>query len=281
MNMRIRTLVVAGCLVCAACVPASEASPPAGAFGFVTEPSPASRGEPFTTIDGWTIHIQTLALQVNVSAMPDAEGSGRGYYGSSELYRFDASQPVEVFTRAIPAGRASGRISLMGDYLANTDFEASSDDDERLNVIGLSPVVSARFHARSDAVSNLDGSIYTGPSMLLALRAEKGGRVITLDVTFDISSGFSNESMAAGDVPDDALVTTPVGVVVEALFEDETTQALRFDDFAFADADGDGIVSGIEITLLGCTRCGEESTGRSKRFFETLRARADRILVPR
>ena len=259
---RTRTRFILLALACAACVPASEEAPPTGAFGFTTEPSPATRGEPFTTTDGWTVRIDKVAVQVNVSASPTEQGPEIRYYGSSEGYRFDARRSVQVFARALPAGPAAANINLSSTYLSIGDFDAS-DYDENIEVIGVAPEDSARFLVQSDVSTSRDGyTSYSGPSMLLVLRAQKGPRVISLDLTLDLYSGYS-DGRFVGVVQDDALVTVPLGIAVEALFEDERARVLRFDDFADADADENGVISGQELGAVG--------------FFDTLRTRSTRI----
>jgi hypothetical protein len=261
-----RRAIIAAALACASCVPASEALPPAGAFGFHTEPSPASRGEPFVTSDGWTIRIEKIAVQVNVSVSSENNSSGR-YYGGSSTFLFDATQVVDVYARAVAVGPATGNVNLTGSYLGDGRRpEDDEDEDERTEVIGLSPEARARFRAPADAhqSSGSYGS-YSGPSMLLAVRAEKAGRVVAFDLTLGVHSGYA-ESKATGEVRKDALVTVPMGIVAEAFFFDDKTRDLRFDGFAAADADQDGIVTGPELGSV---------------LFQQVSSRGAAILVPR
>jgi len=243
MNRFVTAAAATACLVCAACVPASEAAPPAGAFGFVTEPSPATRGEPFVTRDGWTVRIERLALQVSVMAFPVDD---RDYYryGSSDTYRFDASKSVTVFARAVPTGPATGTMRLTGYY-----GYGRNSDDERTEILGLPPEVNARFGVAADARQySGDYVSYAGPSALLVVRAENAGRVIVVDLTLALSSYYSEQEHLGREVVADALVTVPASIVAETLFMDESSRDLRFDDFAAADANGDGRVSGQELS---------------------------------
>jgi hypothetical protein len=73
----------------------------------------------------------------------------------------------------------------------------------------------------------------------------------------------------------------PIGIAVEALFQDERTHALRFDDFAAVDADADGIISGPELSTAACTRCDDLDNPGFGRFFDTLRTRSGGLFVPR
>jgi hypothetical protein len=260
-----RALLVAT-LACASCVPASEELPPAGAFGFHTEPSAASRGEPFATSDGWTIRIEKIAMQVNVSVSSTGDSRGR-YYGGSSTFLFDATRVVEVYARAVAVGPATGNVNLTGSYLGDGRRpEDDEDEDERTEVIGLSPEARARFRAPADAhMSSGSYGSYSGPSLLLAVRAEKAGRVVAFDLTLGVYSGYT-ERNASGEVREDALVTVPMGIVGEAFFFDEKTQDLRFEAFAASDADHDGIVTGPELGAV---------------VFQQVSSRGAAILVPR
>jgi hypothetical protein len=278
-----RLFVVAALVALAAsCVPASEEAPPAGAFGFVTEPSPASRHEPFVTSDGWTVRVEMLVLQVGVSANSTGGGNSRGSYGSSELYRFDTSKRVEMFARAIPAGPAAASINLNPSYIgAGTD-----DYDDRVGSDDVPREVSQRFRIAADASSNQ--SSYAGPSMLLVARADKGDRTIVIDLTFDFYATSMSESRFTGEVVGDALVNVPVVVSAEALFTDEISSATRFDDYAALDADGDGRLSPREIHTQTETQTQPGTQPRdagpsrvSSRFYDKLRLRAGRLILAR
>ncbi|MDB4938466.1 MAG: hypothetical protein JWP87_5438 [Labilithrix sp.] len=260
------------------CVPASEELPPAGAFGFVTDPSPAARGEPIVTSDGWTIRIETLALNVGVMATPSDMSSGR-YYGSSEAFRIDASQSVQVFTRSLPLGPASGSISLTNNYLYEGSSRRSNSNAE---VVGLSPEVNARFEVRADA-STYPPSTYSpgnGPSVLLIARAERAGRVLQIDLSLDVYASTSGPS-ASGDVLANTLTAAPVHVVAEALFTDVLSRVLLFDDLAAADLDHDGRLTGQELAA-GRVVCGDCSDVRptTQTLFDTFRERCGGLLVP-
>jgi len=275
--MRVTGAVAAVFGAATACVPASEPAPPAGAFGFLTEPSPASRGEPFVTRDGWTVRIEKVALQVGVTGHA-LDTSKRNAGGSYETYRFDASKSVELYARAIPAGPATGSVSLSGTYL-----DSSSKDDANVEVAALSPQTSARFQTPSDVSSGSAGyRSYAGPSLLLAVRAVRAERIIAFDLTFDVSS-FANPGDRPGpvrDVREDALVTVPLTIAAEALFEDEAPLTPAFAEFAAADADGDGVVTGAELSSASCSSRVPGSEGLVPRtLVDCVRLRARRMFV--
>lgn len=248
-----------------ACVPASEPAEPAGAFGFTTEPTPATRGEPFVTTDGWTIRIETLALQLQVTATSrapsreDGFGSASGY-GYDE-YRLLASQPAQVYSRALRVGPAEGGVSLSSGYVSG-DGKVYDEDTEN---IGMSPELIARFRRSADAAYDYGGSSVAGPSLVLVARAERAGRVVVVDfgLAASVSTFLEGNSRFPGEQPpratavvqQNALVTLPLIIAAEALFVDGqrpddpagTPAKLVFDDFAALDEDGDGRVSGAEI----------------------------------
>jgi hypothetical protein len=275
--MRVTGAVAAAFGAVTACVPASEPAPPAGAFGFVTEPSAASRGEPFVTRDGWTVRIEKVALQVSVSGHA-LDTSKRDAYGSYEAYRFDASKSIELYARAIPTGPATGGVSLSGTYL-----NSSSKEDANVEVAGLSPQTSARFQTRSDVSSGSAGyRSYSGPSLLLAVRAVRAERFIAFDLTFDVFSFGSDRAGPVRDVREDALVTVPLTVAAEALFEDEVTLALAFAEFAAADADGDGVVTGAEFSDASCSSgVLDAEVPTSPCLVDRVRERAARLFIAR
>jgi len=74
----------------------------------------------------------------------------------------------------------------------------------------------------------------------------------------------------------------PLQVVAEALFTDEMSSAIRFDDFAAADVDNDGRVTGVELTNAkicrsGCGTVREQFGG----LFDSVRTRGGRLFVER
>jgi hypothetical protein len=267
-------------LAFAACVPASEARPPAGAFGFVTEPSPATRGEPFVTSDGWTIRVETLAMQISVSAKP-ADGSGPYSYGRSDTYRIDASKSAEVFARELPVGAATGTLGLASNYIGDGSFRRS----ESTEVIGLSPELDARFEQPADGTpyETTYGS-RNGPSIVLVAQGERDGRIVRLDLSLDVYSSAS-PSGASGEVVANGLTSASVHVAAEALFHDPGSTSLRFDDLAAADRNGDGRVSGQELvdpanSTTSCVVCGSAGSTQTTTLFEIFRKRCDGLFVP-
>jgi hypothetical protein len=268
-------------LACVACVPASEPLPPAGAFGFVTEPSPATRGEPFVTSDGWTVRVETLVLQIDVSATPqDTRRSSR----RSETYRIDASQSAEVFARSLPVGPARGTIGLASNYIGDGSYRY----EDRTEVLGVSPEVNARFQVPADGSSYSTGTYRStnGPSLLLVARAAKEGHVVQVDLALEIDGQDSGAS--AGEVVANGFTAAHVHVFAEALFTDASTGMLRFDDLAAVDDDHDGRITGQELVSTGtstsCPGCNTSSSGvggpSGTSIFAAFRQRCDGLFGP-
>lgn len=99
---------VVACSLAIACVPASEKLRPAGAAGFVTEPSEATRGEPFHTRDGWRITLERFVLQVFVTATSIERGPI-----SHDVHLFDATKwAVALYAPGVPVGPARASTSI-------------------------------------------------------------------------------------------------------------------------------------------------------------------------
>lgn len=279
--MRARLVAVLG-LVASACVPASEPAEPAGAIGFVTEPTAASLGEPFTTDDGWTVRIELLVMQLHVSASTSTSYSGgSNYSGDYAEYRFAASERTELYGRGLKVGPATATVTLGGGYVGD-DYE-DYDTEERMEILGVPPEASARF--RRTAETNGDGSTYSsysGPSVLVVARGEKAGRTVTVDFTMAASSySLSGQPSVTGDVRADALTVAPLVVRGEALFVDETLGQLLFAPFADADADDDGVTTGPELAATTTFTLGGQTRPPTPGLVDRLYQRAAGLLVTR
>src|SRR5262245_18015022 len=100
-NQALRVALVLGA---ASCVPAGEEGAPKGALGASTEPSPAARGEAFVTDDGWTVHVETLALRVRITATPRRSDDGQYQFGGDQEYMFHGAARAELFVPALKPG---------------------------------------------------------------------------------------------------------------------------------------------------------------------------------
>jgi hypothetical protein len=262
-------------LVAASCVPASDPAEPAGAIGFVTEPTAASLGQPFHTADGWTVRIELLALQVNVNASSSESRIGRGGSGDFAEYRIASNLRAEIFARGLAVGPATVNVSLSGSYVGD-----GYDSEDRAENIGLPPEIVARFGRPADAELASPYPVYSGPSLVLVARGEKSGRVVVVDFTLGAAS-YDERATAAGEVRPDALTVASLSVVGEALFRDEAEGPLVFDEFASADADGNGLVTGAEIVATARLSLGGIRAGEVAGLLEKLHERAVRLLAVR
>ena len=271
-------VLVASCAA-SACVPASEPAEPAGAIGFVTVPTAASQGEPFATDDGWTVRIETLVLQLHVSASTSSSGQGGGRYsGDYADYRFAANQRVELYGRGLNVGPATATANLGGGYVGDSYQDYGSED--RIEILGVPPEASARFRGLAE-VNEVGGTPYYGPSVLMVARGQKAGRTLTVDFTMAASNytGGGGERSTAGVVHEDALTVAPLAVMGEALFVDEARGQLLFEPFADADQDRDGVTTGAELGATTTLALGP--IRKPLGLVDRLLQRADRLLVAR
>lgn len=235
-----RVAVMLATATIAACVPASEKLPPRGAAGFDTVPSAATTGEPFTTTDGWTVRVEKLVIQTSVAASLPNLG-----YGTSMPYVFDAQKPASVYARALPVGSVTVSLALYGRYIST-----EGDYRDRVVPINVDDETNERFNRLPD--EGEDSGYTPGPSVILAVHAERDGRVVTFDMALNVTSaGVRSFDEAFGipvEVREDSLSTVELPIDAALFFP-------VFDDVAASDADGDGTVTALELeaskTLTG------------------------------
>ncbi len=215
----------------AGCVPAAEEPEPRGAAGFHTEPSPAARGEPFVTSDGWTVHFERFAVSAYVFA------SG----GNTLYYRWSGRDPVDIYSPGAPIAAAYLTINLSPTYLfEDTRFEidirelAITEDLER-RFSEPADDIKAGYYSRPDKV---------GPSVIVTFVGEKDDRVVRVDLGLaGLGYAYADGSV---DVRKDALSTTPLPLTPERFlsFQPISPEEARngeafFQPFADADRNGD------------------------------------------
>jgi hypothetical protein len=200
---------------------------------------------------------------------------GRGGSGDFAEYRFASNVRAEIFARGLAVGPATAHVSLGGSYVGD-DY----DSENRAENIGLPPEVVARFGRVADAELPSPYPVYSGPSLLLVARGERAGRVVVVDFTLGAAS-YDERATAVGEVHPDALTVASLSVVGEPLFGDTTGGPLAFDEFASADADGSGVVTGAEIVATARLTLGGLGGGEVAGLFEKLHERAARVLVVR
>lgn len=277
------------------CVPPTEELAPAGAAGFVTEPSPASRGEPIVTEDGWLLRFEELAIQAAVSASSADDGSSTTYATSLDVFRWNARDRVEIYTRALAVGRWYPRAYLFGAFI-----DLDDDDEGRIVDLGVDDTLRRRFAVRLD--DSIFGGFMAGPMVVVRLRASRGDQAIVLDTALstEMYDGLRDAREAPPvDVHADSLSSAPLAVRAERLFHDTERdgQHLRFARFAAADADGDGLltIAELDATTAECPECldpasapppfpfpGEEETEpdptAAHTLLDVLRARLPRLV---
>lgn len=238
----------------AACVPASDALPPTGAGGFATQPSPATRGEPFTTEDGWTVRIEKVVLSCWINTSPPSGSYNGRRYGSGG-WLFDASKPVALYAPEVSVGPAVVDLSLRGNYV----YVGRDNNRESRRIIGVAPEVVERSNAPPDEGfedayfgDDLRFPAGDGPSVLLAVRAERAGRVERMDLALGITSYSFLNGRFSVDIVEDTVVTRPLGVRIEELFRDGKGR-IAFDELAAADTDGDGTITIAELKAATTT----------------------------
>ncbi len=279
-----RAAVLALALTLASCVGSGEETDPRGALGIVTVPSPGSRGEPFVTADGWTIHVEALIVQVSivgsavdpaVEAVPEKRVLETSYQGP---YLVRASAPESFFAPGLPVGPGTVRLPFSRLEVGSTRLTNEPHETQPRNV---EPALSARFFAPPDALDpefDSPGPPDFGPSILLVARAEKNGRVVTIDFTFN--GAFRPFGDTPLEIRKNVLNEARLALVAENLFSGPTGYELRcrpddsgvlkpgtpklslsaelfFDDLASADADDDGKLSAAELRRPSVApRCG-------------------------
>ncbi len=236
--MNVATTPALVALLLVGCVPSVEPLDPRGGVTIRTDPSPASRSEPFVTADGWTLRVETLAAQVYFSA--STVGTGEQYSGPGSSTLFLASQPVEVVIRAVRVGPARAVVTP-------TSRSIGPDGPfDRIRNRGVDAALANRFERFSDDTASTQARFGLGPSFVLAVVAEKAGRVVRLDVAFQ--SRARDEISVPVEVALDAANPVSVGVYAEGFFADDPSRSvLRFEPFSRADADGDGVLTPLEL----------------------------------
>lgn len=246
---RLPAAVLVGAAV-AACVPATVDENPRGAIGVKLRPSAATRGEPFTTTDGWTIRVTKTALMVHIGAA-SVEAYGTSSHGEPTTAFVPGDLEWEGVVRAIPVGQYSPAVSFAyrNFYRGVCEYCPEPEEDRS------DALMRARFARPADgaAIEHCLGGVpdadcsLPGPSFWIVLTATRGARTVTLDLAFDPQSFFSERS--AGpllQIKRNDIVGAEVVVAVERLFAGRDGE-LVFDDLAEADTNLDGVLSPVEL----------------------------------
>ncbi len=196
----------------AACVGVGGEEPPLGDVPFATHLSAPTRGEPFTTQDGYVITVERFAMLLNVNDEHLAVGRGE------EPALLRAVRDGSTLLVRLPAD----------DERPRADWESWGHLDAR-----------DRAGLEGSGMVSPPESRPTRPTVLVALRAAGHGRALRLDLALaPYSLGSMSCVPRAGGVPG-------VDVRAEALFS--VAGVPRFASFARADTDGDGFISEREL----------------------------------
>jgi hypothetical protein len=276
-------------LLLAGCVPPIDEPNPAGAAGFVTEPSPASRGEPFTTDDGWTLRFDELVLLATPGATPNADLDleNEPFMSGWDPVRWNARDRVQLFARGL-------RVGPWRVYALLQNAEPPHHGEMRFVADqGVDPALARRFLEPTGPIADLSfRSFESYPAAIIVLQATKGGRSVRLDLGLSrgrpssrILDSFSGPVI---EVKANALALEPIMVSAERLFRDEDDDRLEFEPFAAADAsgNGDGNITRDELEAARVSGRPEdvlptipnETTSRVENRLEQLRARLPAIL---
>lgn len=239
--------VLAAVSIGVACVPPTEKRNPAGAAGFVTEPSAAARGGALTSSDGWTVVFDKLIVQASVTVEPfDFDPTDSG---SADRWFLNGRVAQSFFTRALETGNWAVRAELGQGYFPEPD----EDDDhffEPVMNLGLQDEDVPRFRRPADVSASAVGG-RSGPSILVSLHATKGTREARLDATIAEpvpEASLSKEArFELRAVRADTVAAGPLGIAPEKLLY-RPDGVFVFDPIANADTDGDGRVTALELS---------------------------------
>jgi hypothetical protein len=256
-------------LVLGSCVPAGVDEDPHGAAGIVVRASPASRGEPFVTSDGWTVYVDRFAAQVLIEVHRAAPALSEDSIGGE--YVFSAASDQQFVIRAVPAGPVAAVVSFFPRTLDDSPLAFADPPVEH----GVDAALDARFGQAADTddpsgaplgYGDLDAGTedetfappFFGPTVVIAAHAEKGDRIVTFD--FSLAASPSEHIGRPFQVQANALVSFDVTARAEVFFTSDTG-ALVFDDIAEADRDQDGHVSPAELRRLRVPPCPDCTPG--------------------
>lgn len=266
-------------LALSSCVPAGEESDPRGALGITTVPSPGSRGEPFVTADGWTVHVEQLVVLAEIRAQATDPASTDDFQSLDSSYQgpylFKASSSESFVAPGLPVGK--GRVGLgFQTLLVDPRYPTPEAAGMMRETRGVEPSLVDRFFQPADfggPFDDMPDMTLFGPSILLVARAERAQRNIRIDFTFrgantltpeipleiranalnDVSVKAVAENLFAGPLAFDAIRC--VGGRAELPTSRPSALHPVFDDLASADTDGDGVLSLAELRHRRAPAC--------------------------
>ncbi len=253
-----RHCLVAAVCTAAACVPASEARPPAGAGGFSIEPSAAARGEPFQVGD-WSLTIEKVIVAARISvtplavfASPSNTTDDHSLEGGFESVVFDGSAGGQFFAPGASVGRAELCLRPGSPYFYNPSSTSRRDPEDFAIVGDVDRSDLDRFEAVSDdGLTTTNGFAFgESPTVLLDVKGRRGDQVLELRVApyFSESTASRFGGRCAGAVE----VEIRANALSLARLEVRPERAFLENDYLWraivdADADGDGVTTGAEL----------------------------------
>jgi hypothetical protein len=251
----------------AACVPSAPDKTPHGGFSVRLAPTAATKGQPFTTADGWTITFTKTALRLSATgetgfntngptpAEPIIIGDGRV---------LSATGDCELRLTALDVGDAVVKINLSSGTAQHDTAGIEGD-----HPCGLDPTMLARFEGVADNTMgdpSLDLGYYAASSnVAFVAEAEKNGRHVHVELYAAAFNGDAqlHSQLALTAVKANTGVPLRFPVYFETIFvqtaDTQTPPAPAFETIANADANNDGTVTPDELRAVPVTTCGSAS----------------------
>jgi hypothetical protein len=259
-----------------ACVPATEDLNPRGAAGFDLVPSATSRGESFTTADGYTLTIERAVF--TMQAVTRSSGASGEFFGSTEEATWDSNTQTLLFVRALPIGQ----ITLLCEFgsISSYDFSEKNRGAEPKE---LSSFTRADLDRIRNWIANPNEVRRSNTSSgRLVVSAQKDSQSWTLDVV--LPSWYGTGPLATFNVRENVLERQTVTVMPENIFRRTTREGtltadkqLRFQGFVDADTNSDSVIDEAELSVAK-TPPGENVKSGAD-MYETLRNRLATLLV--
>lgn len=259
----------------AACVPATEDTDPRGGVVARLVPSAETSGKTFQSHDGWNVTIDKFAVRAMLMAerpVGDTDDFSGFIGGSGRIWIVAASERCELQAVAISVGPAVAYVSLAPRF---SGFEKFKDE---LVCDAVDRQLLPYFERKADSAfpkydSDSFDSFQNSPSLVLLAHAEKGGRTIRLELAID-SHSFRRDS-AKGQTPTTIVANqgalVRIAVDASALFREnqrDDSSDVSFDHVADADANGDGLVTGAELSAAKEPCSYGEVEGEEDEYFD-------------
>lgn len=224
-------------LVIAGCLSRTNDPEPAGGADVTLFPSAATKGEPFVTPDNWTITIHTLALRLQAIDTVYYDGGETG--GGAGVSRIMAPLP-QCHLRI--TGADEGQYAFVGVETSQDGF--GNNPSGELPACGVDGETLARFNDIAD--DSAIGDPFPVAFVVVASARNADGR--TLEVSFTGSAGSHSNTAVPVTIKRDFGVPISFPVNGELLFAPQDPTAVTFDEIAACDKDGDGKVTGAELS---------------------------------